>query len=71
MTLLGKLISINQTRDILTMEFPLEGKICNVSSIWDDSKVKQLCKVGDYLVIEVDMGSTGLFDVMHMSFCKI
>lgn len=71
MSLLGKVISINQTRDILTMEFPLEGKICNVSSIRNDSKVKQLCKVGDYLVIEVDMAPTGLFEVLHMSFCKI
>lgn len=71
MTLLGKVISIDQNRSCLTVELPLEGKICNINHFERDSKVKQMCKEGDYLVIEGNMLPTGQIEARHMSFCKI
>lgn len=69
MTLLGKVIS--KTGGNLVMELPLEGKITTISNFSKESKVKDMCKMGDYLVLEVDMMPTGQFEALHMSFCKI
>lgn len=69
MTVLGKVIS--NSVGSLSVELPLEGKIVNISQFRKDCKIKDMCKSGDYLVIEGDMLPTGQFEVLHMSFCKI
>lgn len=71
MTLLGKVISKDQNMNSFTVELPLEGKICYINHFRKDSKVKQICKVGDYLVLDVDVLPTGDLEVVYMSFCKI
>lgn len=69
MTVLGRVIS--NSNGSLMVELPLEGKLVNISQFRKECKIQDMCKSGDYLVIEADMLPTGQFEVLHMSFCKI